>query len=141
METVSANHIGLFVGALGVILTMAVLIKQLFTRTPALHQEFASREEVTTLTKKLDTLETTVDENFKDLRRERSTSTANLHQRIEQFDQKNQQITQELRKETKSDFGGVHDRLTQLLQAFSEFRGEIKAEIKSRHPFPGSKPQ
>ena len=139
MESVTATQIGVFIGCLIALLGLVALIKQIFTRSPALHQEFASKKELTELNEQFNDLKKTVEENFKELRKERSVSTANLYKRVEESDDKNQQITEELRKETKSDIAGVQERVHELLRALSEFRGEFKAW--SHHPFQIKKQQ
>ena len=124
------------VGGLGILLAIAVSIKQLMQRDPPLHREFASQDQINALVKRIDELQGNVEENFHDLREERSRSIGNLHSKMDQIDRRNQEITEALRKETKSDFVGMHQMFQQLLSNFSELRGEIRTEMKSRHPFP-----
>lgn len=72
MESVTFAQIGLFVACLVVILGVAVAIKVLINRDPALHREYATKAEHAALKAEVDKID-----------QERRVSVANLHAKID----------------------------------------------------------
>ncbi len=83
-------------------------------------EHLALKEEVGAMSRK-------IDHGFSELRAERSRSTGNLHERIEEMDEKSEMRSTDLRKEIKADFKGVHDRTNEILKAVSELNGSLVA--------------
>lgn len=142
------NWLAILFYLVGGVTSVVVLVKQ-FTKPKSaptviadqpLHvkaaTEYASKTEHDLLRDEVRDLRTDMQNGFKELSDERSRSVGNLHERIEDFDAKNQQLTADLRKEMKSDFNGVHNRITDVLSVVSKLQGSFETFARnSKHPF------
>ncbi|MDD2763475.1 MAG: hypothetical protein PHE83_05815 [Opitutaceae bacterium] len=117
------GELAAFLGILAFLLGIALALKRLLQREPPLHREFATVESVQKLDGDLSRIRGEVHAGFKDLREERSRSTGNLHEKIEEFDRKNETRIAELRCELKDDIRGVHDRVNEVLHAVGRLEG------------------
>lgn len=138
----SYQGIGWVLVAIGALAVIVNQFGEVFNRfrakepSPPLHKEYASREQHDELRERVDAMAQEIAANFKDMREERSRSARTLHERIEKFDIKNQQLTAALSKEVKEDFLGVHHRISEIVTAFSELKGAISTALKnSNNPF------
>ena len=86
---------------------------------PAPADTYATKSEHTELKDRVRTVETAVDENFRELDRKRSVSIAGLHDDLTAK-------TDALRKDMKDDNERLNVRITEVLSRVSELKGELK---------------
>jgi hypothetical protein len=89
-------------------------------------EEFATLDRVEKVEHNLEGLKSEVRLGFAGLREDRSRSTGNLHQRIEQMDRTSEARTEALRREIKADNKGMHERLNLVLEKVSEVRSSVE---------------
>jgi hypothetical protein len=87
--------------------------------------EFATVERVEKVEAEVGLLRVELRDGFEGLRTDRSRSTGNLHERIEEMDSKAGARTEDLRKEIKNDMRGVHDRINEVLAAVSAVQSSV----------------
>lgn len=90
MESVSFLQIGVFFACVVVVVGLAVGVKMLLHRDPALHREFATREQHAELKKEIEKLDT-----------ERRVSVARLHEKTETLSTDIAQLKSETTHQTR----------------------------------------
>jgi septal ring factor EnvC (AmiA/AmiB activator) len=91
MDTVSPAQIGAFIACLIVLLGLALTIKNLFQRTPPLHQEFVAKAQY-------EKDQASVQEEF----RRQAVSRKSLYERVEQLGHEQAAIKAETQAQTRS---------------------------------------
>jgi len=88
--------------------------------------EFATVERVEKVEIELGTVRSELRAGFDNLQKDRSRSTGNLHERIEEMETRSEQRNEGLRREIKSDMKGVHDRINDVLAAVSGVSSSVE---------------
>lgn len=86
---------------------------------PVPSDTYATKAEVAELKLRMSTMESRVEENFRELDRKRSVSIAGLHAAIDAK-------TGALREELKQEHRGVHNRLTDVIEKIGELKGVVR---------------
>lgn len=79
---VSNKEVGAFVGCLVIIVVLAVALKELMTRKPALHVEFVSQVDHSKLEERVDGIENKIQQGYERLDQKRSVSIAGVHELV-----------------------------------------------------------
>lgn len=96
------------VAAFSVVLGVIAAAKKAFTRTPPLHDEFASKSELGSVERRL------------------SGEIEDLDDRLTAMRSEIVDGQMELRRDLRADIGGVHERINLVLASVSELKGRIE---------------
>ncbi len=115
----SSQAIGWVLASLFCLGNIGLVLKQLFQRTPPLHEEFASKKELEALSERVDGIAAKIQESFDALDGKRSRSIAGLHQALER-------ATESIRGEVKKDVGHIQNRITDMFGEIQRILGRFE---------------
>lgn len=127
------EQLGLWVAIAVAILASAVNIKQLVTRKPPLHREFASKVEHDKLEQRVVGMDDKFEQRFREFSASSAQSRKQLYMRLEKMDATTTERIDALRKEIKTDTAGTQNRMTEMLTTLARLEGKLERHTNPPH--------